>query len=332
MRAPPDALPRRVIVWRVTQRCTLACRFCAYAVDVQRRRGEADPAEVLRVGALVGEAAGRTGRPALISWIGGEPALWAPLIEVSTALRRWPSLGLSLTTNGEVLRRPAMRDAALELFEELVISVDGAPAFHDLVRRRPGQAALLERLVGELVEARARRGAGPRVEVNTILMRGNIDQFESLAERLRSWGVDGLTFNQLGGLDRPEFFPDNRLQHDQVRAFAEALPAVRARLAARGLRVRGGPGYLRRMLASSAGDAIPVGDCGPGAWFWFINESGLLSPCSYTSYEYELPLTSLSHWEDVEGVEARLRAMREARRSAACADCHCTQVWDKFAG
>ena len=38
-----------------------------YAVDVQRRRGEADPAEVLRVGALVGEAAGRTGRPALMA-------------------------------------------------------------------------------------------------------------------------------------------------------------------------------------------------------------------------------------------------------------------------
>lgn len=71
-------------------------------------------------------------------------------------------------------------------------------------------------------------------------------------------------------------------------------------------------------------------DCGPGAWFWFVNESGLLSPCSYTSYQYALLLSSIQTVADVSAVEARLRAMREARRSPACADCHCTLVWDKF--
>lgn len=102
---PPNNAPlrRRVVVWRVTQTCNLSCRFCAYAADMHRLRGSADPLLVSRIGGLLAEESEATGRGLLLSWIGGEPFLWAPLLPVSTALRDRPGVGLRLTTNGLAL-------------------------------------------------------------------------------------------------------------------------------------------------------------------------------------------------------------------------------------
>ncbi|PLK50646.1 radical SAM protein [Uliginosibacterium sp. TH139] len=322
---------RRVIVWRVTQDCNLDCQFCSYSQSLERIRQNADPAKVLRLGRILNEYSRQTGREVLVSWIGGEPLLWPSLLDVSSRFVHDFGLSVSATTNGVPLRSEKVIERIVDDFAEIVISIDGFGGENDRVRQKPGLFEELKRNVSALCELKEKRGSALIVKVNTILMRNNIDEFGTFCELMRDWGVNELTFNQLGGYDRPEFFPDNRLLVTQVARFIDALPGWKNDFSEAGLRIHGNDAYLKRFQYSCRDEKIPVEDCAPGAWFWFVNENGLISPCSYTSYEYAIDVDAISSPEELDAVEQSFRQMRRDKRSRFCADCHCTQLFDKFA-
>lgn len=325
-----DDLERRVIVWRVTQECNLGCGFCSYSNRLVRLRSDAEPGRVGRFGNVLGKYAKQTGRRILVSWIGGEPLLWPALFDVSTTFVREYGLDVSMTTNGLLLRSRRNVERVVDDFAEIVISLDGMAHFNDRVRQRPGLFESVKKSICDLVDLRISKAKPLVVKVNTILMRDNIEQFEKLCEQLQSWGVQELTFNQLGGYDRPEFFPANRLQTSQVHAFTQSLDGWKASFAKKGLIIRGSSDYLHRFDCSSRDRKIPVEDCAPGAWFWFINEKGGISPCSYTSYEYAVDIDSIGQPDRIDRIESDFRSMRAERRSRFCEDCHCTQQYAKF--
>jgi radical SAM protein with 4Fe4S-binding SPASM domain len=161
-------------------------------------------------------------------------------------------------------------------------------------------------------------------------MRENIEQFESFCDMLVEIGVDELTFNQLGGFDRPEFYGENRLLDYQVKKFLKDLPVLKEKFLKMGLKIHGGSDYLRRIVFSTEDKKIPIDECRPGSWFWFINENGFVSPCSYTSYEYKLHSDSIQSVEDIRKSEEHFSNLRKTNRSHWCDDCHCTQLYDKF--
>ena len=117
-----------------------------------------------------------------------------------------------MTTNGIALRSARVRRALCADFAQITVSVDGLGAFHDRVRGRAGLFEELRANVIALAEMKARLGAGPLVRVNTILMRDNVEQFEALCGALAEWGVEEVTFNALGGHERPEFFAQHGLE------------------------------------------------------------------------------------------------------------------------
>ena len=127
-----------IVLWRITERCNLACSFCAYDRRLQRPRRDADAARALHVGAQLGALRQHTGERVLLSWLGGEPLLWRPLFDVSRRLRHEHGIELSATTNGTTLHLPATVSHVLDLFSELTVSVDGLQAFHDQVRGSAG--------------------------------------------------------------------------------------------------------------------------------------------------------------------------------------------------
>ena len=321
---------RRVIVWRVTQDCNLNCQFCSYSQSLNRIRQNADPARVERFGGLLGAYSQLSGRKNLVSWIGGEPLLWPPQLDIARRFVREFGLDVSTTTNGMSLRSRKVAKRIVDDFSEIVISIDGLGDVNDWARQKPGLFEELRRNVGTLADLKAARGKALTLKVNTILMRNNIEHFEAFCELLLGWGVEELTFNQLGGYDRPEFFSDNRLLPSQVSRFIDALPGWKRRFEERGLTIHGSDAYLHRFQCSSLDQEIPVDDCAPGAWFWFVNENGLISPCSYTSYEYAVDIDSIRSPDDIDGVEALFRGMRSEKHSRFCGDCHCTQLFDKF--
>lgn len=323
-------MKERVIVWRITQTCNMNCRFCSYSNEVERLRSDADEAEITRLCGVLADYKQRTGDDLLVSWIGGEPLLWDQLLKHSAFLHE-NGVRVSTTTNGLLLGRKDIQEGILRHFSEIVCSLDGYETCNDDVRQHRGHFQLVSKHIRELARLRDEMDSPLKIKVNTILMRRNIRQFPAFCEYLNSLGVDEVTFNQLGGFDRPEFFEDNRLTPEQAEELCRMLPEMQADFAKRGLIIHGSPKYLERIRLTTRNERNPIAECEPGTWFWFINENGYISPCSYTSYEYKFPTSEIRTPEDFDRAEAFFRRCRCEARSKWCDDCFCTQVYDKFA-
>ena len=72
-----------ILLWRITTRCNFACGFCAYDKRVGSARYAVDPGEVERIARLAVQMTQANGQPLLLSWLGGEPLLWPPLLDLS---------------------------------------------------------------------------------------------------------------------------------------------------------------------------------------------------------------------------------------------------------
>ncbi len=316
---------RLVVVWRVTTRCNLACGFCAYDRTLPFARHDTDEASALELGRSLARTRNDSGRAVHVSFLGGEPFAWEPLPRVA---RYFAELGLSLgvTTNGVSLGNAAARELLVDCFDEVTLSIDGVGAVHDRLRSWPGGFGRLAAALTELAREKARRG--PVVRVNTVLMRDNIGEFPDLCRALAALGVQELTFNRLGGRDRPEFFATHRLLPADLEQLAHELPGLRRELASRGLSILGGPGYVERLLSLERGQRVAVDDCQPGRRFLFVDQHGKLAPCSFTLESYGEPHADA----DLSELPRRFLAQQRSKRASACDDCASTQVFDKFGG
>lgn len=321
-----------IVLWRITTRCNLACPFCAYDRRLPFPRVDADPAAIEDFAQLLGAYRLKTGERVLLSWLGGEPLLWPPLLVLSRRLRLAHGLSISATSNGTLLHRQAVRAGILDAFDELTFSIDGLADFHDPLRGWAGGFARLQSGIGALLRERAASGAGLKLRANLVLMRANLAQLEALCTLLADWGVDEITFNQLGGRDRPEFFPAHALRPHDVAMLQALLPDLRRRLADRNVRLCADDLYLRRIAASVAGEAWPVADCRPGEPLLFVDEAGHVSPCSFTTHAYGVPLAQLRCVQDLIDLPQKFHARRRQAAATACSDCPSTRVFAKFAG
>lgn len=321
-----------ILLWRIAMKCNFACGFCAYDRRLDIPRHEADPSEVARVVGLFREVAAQKPERLHVSWLGGEPFLWPPLLELSQQISDYGDVAISATTNGSRLSVPGVRQQILSSFSELTISIDGPPHIHDQLRGVPGAFAKTEQAVGQLVAERTALGAPLKIRVNTVLMRRTVPHLAELCRMLADWDVDEITFNQLGGRDRPEFFPENSLRPEDVATLRAVVPDLVSELADRGVVLCANDLYLDRIAASSRGETLQVVDCKPGETFYFIDEAGIIAPCGFTSEEYGIPSSSLRTREDVKVLPSRFRELQTTKRSVACDDCLSTQVFGKFAG
>lgn len=319
-----------VVLWRVYEHCNLACAFCGYSRELRRPRTVAKVDRILAFGRLLADHQRACGRRVLVSWLGGEPLLWDELPRLSHIFHEDFKIGLSVTTNGLPVESQRVRRALIDDYNEVTISVDGVGAFHDVCRKSPGLYDRLARSVAMLRGQVDRAGSRLLLKVNTILMRGNIADFESLCRAVAGWGVRELTFNQLGGNDRPEFYPANRLLPEQVNQFVEDLPGIRGRMSRWGLTIRGGARYLDRIAHTARGAPMPVDDCQPGTQFLFIDEQGLIAPCSFTTSRYGVSLDDVIGSGDLSQLPGLFALRRRGSLASACHDCPSTQVFQKF--
>lgn len=319
-----------IVLWRITTRCNYACGFCAYDRRLAIARSEVSEEEARRFGALLAAWAIARRRRVLLSWLGGEPLLWRPILPLSAALAG-PALAISSTTNGSLLHRADIRRAILATFAELTVSIDGPAAIHNRLRGAIGAYARAQTGVQALHAERRANGAPLRLRANVVLMRDTVDHFAGLCDELADWGVDEITFNQLGGRDRPAFFPAQRLRPADVSALAASSPGLVARLAAKGVRLCADPTYLSRLSASALNRTIPVDDCQLGRDFLFIDERGVASPCSFSSDAYGVPIAALRTISDVDSLHTRFSDRHATARCADCVDCPSTQTFAKFA-
>lgn len=321
-----------IVVWQITERCNLACPFCLYDKRRAGERREADAETVLRFARLLGEFQQSHQERVLISWLGGEPLLWSPLFPLSHSLREEYDLAFSVTTNGTSLSRELIQEQILASMTELTISVDALAEQHNAWRGWPNGWQNLRAAMQQLAQKAERRGVNLKRRVNTVLMRDNLDAFADLCHELATWGIHEITFNQLGGRDRPEFYPAHRLQPDDVRRLLNMIPVLREELGRQGVKLRGDDTYLQRIDASSRDIAIPVHDCFPGERFLFIDEQARVSPCSFTAESLGVSLNDLHTVNDIMNLPARFAAARQQQLPVSCRNCTSTRVFAKFGG
>lgn len=138
--------------------------------------------------------------------------------------------------------------------------------------------------------------------------------------------MDDVTFNALGGFDRPgPFFDRERLLPEQLAWLRAEMPALRARLAP--LVIHGSDSYLNRLVGLSSNLQSSVSDCSPGQAFLFVTEAGRLAPCSFTPQRYGVPLDQVAALAELPHL---FRERQRAQRDQACDNCRSTQVFGKF--
>lgn len=316
-----------VVVVRVNTECGLRCSFCGFSRELKRPMSVIDDIGIRKFGQSLQAFQAARNQHILVSWLGGEPFQWTKWRETSLVFREL-GLAVGITTNGLALGSEQVQRDAVELFDEITISIDGLAESHDRMRQFPGLFDRLRCVVEQI--QRKRSDQKPWLRVNTILTRGNVEQFQAFCETMLDWGFDELTFNQLGGNDRPEYFPENRLTPDQVVRLIAELPAIQAVCQAKGMMVCSSPQYLNRIYASASNDTIPIEDCGPGDRFLFVDEHGQVSPCGFTSQSLGVSLNELDSVEKLLQLRAVFRERRCGKMPACCRDCHATHVFEKF--
>lgn len=318
-----------IIVWRVLDRCNLACPFCLYDKRLPTARSEADPERISRMLDLLGAWKEESGETVLLSWLGGEPLLWPPLAQLSAKAKAL-GIDLSLTTNGTTLGSVAVRSELIRSYREVTISVDGFSDFHDKMRGWKGAFARLGASVPKLVAERDVAGSSLLVRANVVLMRGNIGRFADLCRELAGWGIQEISFNQLGGRDRPEFYPANRLRLEEVRQLKTILPELRHDLRQSGTVMVGGAAYLDRIEGTAVGTPLPVSHCRVSETFLFLDEGGRIAPCSFTPNHFGMHVDQISTPDDFSALLKAIPAMQRAHPAHDCADCPSTQQFEKF--
>ena len=182
LRPPVDFARRPMLVfWETTRACPLACRHCRASATPQALPGELSARE----GQQLIEQVAAFGAPHPILVLTGGDCLLRPdlfeLIGHAVSLRIPVALSPSVSP---LLTPRAITRIADSGVKAVSISLDGAhAAIHDTVRGIPGHFDATLRAIRALADA------GLRVQVNTTVMRANVDELAELTALLTRAGA-----------------------------------------------------------------------------------------------------------------------------------------------
>jgi len=170
-----------LLFWETTKACQLACRHCRAEAIAEPLPGQLSSCEGLR---LIEDLARFTPRPPVLVFTGGDPFLREDLFELAAHAR---SLGLPIGFAPSVTRllteeaARRMREAGAKTVS---ISLDGArAATHEGIRGVEDHFRATEAAVRLLVRE------GHTVQINTTVMRANVDELADVAALVEHWGA-----------------------------------------------------------------------------------------------------------------------------------------------
>jgi radical SAM protein with 4Fe4S-binding SPASM domain len=150
---PAAATSRRpVVVWNVTRACNLACAHCYASALASPGRDELTTAE----GEALLDDLAAFGVPAVLL-SGGEPLVRPDLLHLAVHGRR-RGLRFTLSSNGTLLDRDVAASFADAGVVYVGVSIDGAEATHDRLRRRDGAWRGATAALDVLADAGVKRG------------------------------------------------------------------------------------------------------------------------------------------------------------------------------
>ncbi len=170
-----------LLFWETTKACGLACRHCRAQAIAEPVPGQLSTEEGL---AFIDDASRFTPRPPVLIFTGGDPFMRPDLLDLARHARsRGMPVGFAPSVT-PLLTRGAARAMREVGAKTVSISLDGADAgTHEDVRGVSGHFAETERAVRMLV------AEGHTVQINTTVMRSNVDQLARIAALVVDWGA-----------------------------------------------------------------------------------------------------------------------------------------------
>ena len=174
-----------VVIWNLTRRCNLSCRFCYSGSANVAYAGELDTEEVLEV---MGDLRA-FGVPALIL-SGGEPLTRPDIFDISRAAKEM-GFYVALSSNGTLIDESNIEKVAELDYHYVGISIDGVRATHDRLRGWPGAFDAAMRGLA-LCQAR-----GLKVGLRFTLTRDNAHELPAILELVEAQGIDKFYLSHL---------------------------------------------------------------------------------------------------------------------------------------
>ncbi|HET9723560.1 MAG TPA: TIGR04053 family radical SAM/SPASM domain-containing protein [Actinomycetota bacterium] len=170
-----------LLFWETTKACGLACKHCRAEAIADAMPGQLTTDESLK---LIDDLRAFTPRFPVIVFTGGDPFMRADLFELAAHARSYGMpIGFAPSVTPLLTRETGarMREAGAKTVS---ISLDGATAAtHEGVRGVEDHFRKTEDAVRMLVEE------GHTVQINTTVMRGNVEELADVAALLSDWGA-----------------------------------------------------------------------------------------------------------------------------------------------
>lgn len=207
-----------ILVLNVHSRCNCRCVMC----DIWKREENTE----IKVRDL--ERHRESLHRLSVRWVvlsGGEPLLHTDLRSLCAFFREL-NVRLTLLTTGLLLTKRAVEVA--ELFDEVIISIDGPAAVHDSIRRVRGAFRLIESGIGAIRRLRPTM----RITGRTTVQRANHCHLQETVASAKAIGLNSISFLAADltseAFNRPLLWPLERqnevgLGADEVRALRDEI-------------------------------------------------------------------------------------------------------------
>jgi radical SAM protein len=170
-----------LLFWETTKACGLACKHCRAQAIAEPMPGQLSTEEGI---AFIEDLRAFTPRFPVLIFTGGDPFMREDLFDLASHARSYGMpIGFAPSVT-PLLTRDAARRMLRVGAKTVSISLDGADAAtHEGVRGVDGHFAETEAAVRMLVDE------GHTVQINTTVMRTNVEQLAEMASLVSSWGA-----------------------------------------------------------------------------------------------------------------------------------------------
>jgi Fe-coproporphyrin III synthase len=313
-----------ILVLNAHSRCNCRCVMC----DIWKRE------EATEITAARLAKHRESLRRLKVEWVvltGGEPLMHSDLQALCMFFR---DLGVRITllTTGLLLARRAV-DVA-DLFDDVIVSVDGPQAIHDAIRRVRGSFDL----IGEGVVALRRLRPEMRITARTTVQKANHVYLRQIVRSAMKLGLDGISFLAADvtseAFNRPLAWPEPRqsevaLSIDEINAVAKEVEALIEEFASeiRQRYIAESPEKLRRIVShfrAQVGLSSPQSPQCNAPWVSAVIEAdGRVRPCFFHSAIGNLQDGTLE--DAINGESGRnFRAQLDVAKNPVCQRCVCS--------
>jgi MoaA/NifB/PqqE/SkfB family radical SAM enzyme len=243
----------------LTRRCNARCDYCGHWQEPKRNELDTDGwVDVVR-----------TIDPLAVTICGGEPFMRRDCLEIVRRIKALPGYRyVAIITNGHFLSREragALLDTGID---QVNVSLNYPDERQDGDRQLKG----LYKKIEDIVPWMTSRGA--EVQLNSILMRDNLDDILGIADRARTWGARMLVtlYSELPGANHEHVFTKDDLA--RVAKLCKQLIHLRRTESL----VANEEWYLEKIPDYLAGERI--GGCTAGRTSVHVTPEGMIRPCA----------------------------------------------------